>query len=394
METNLLTLITQSTEQITTYSKTIDSLYSKFNNLKQFEPLQLDEYIYSIESQIKLLYDLLTKHESILKSLSSLHRSNSQKIYSQYSIKSTENVINMNNLHKSPISSLLELTDQRILTGSVDGSLSICSINYDSNEYLQDIIYEQAHISKITYLCELPNNRFISCSQNNGIKIWELSQKEFILIHLIGNHYAKVCKVISLSEDRFASCSEDKTIRIWSNKEPYTQLNLIYQKGEVHSILQLQSNKNVLVASVWNGLNGCVNFISVLKGNIQKSINGVYSFYQNGMIELVNGNIVISNSKYPYNIVIIDSEKCFIIKEITNEEAITCYTSLCVLNYDSFILLCDNNVIQVESKNYNVISVHKNEQALNVSGIIKVETGKYFIGANCNNGVFVMKYEI
>jgi WD40 repeat protein len=394
METNLLTLITQSTEQLTTYNKTIDSLNSQVNNLKQCEPEQLNEYIYSIESQIKLLYNLTTKQENILKLLSTINRVNLQNLYSQYSIKTTENIINMNNLHKAPITSLLQLTDQRILTGSIDGSLSICSINYTSNEYLQEIIYEQAHISKITYLCELPNNRFISCSQYNGIKIWEISQKEFVLIHLIGNHYAKVCKVIPLSEERFASCSEDKTIQIWSNKEPYNQLNIISQKGEVHSILQLQNNKNIIVASVWNGLNGCVNFISVPKGNIQKSINGVYTFYQNGMVELVNGHIVISNSKYPYNIVIVDSEKYIIIKEITNEEVITCYTSLCVLNYDSFIFLCDNNVIQVESKDYNVISVHKNEQALNVSAIIKVETGKYIIGANNNNGVFVMKYEI
>ena len=316
METNLIELITQSTDQITTYIKTIDSIYSEVTNLKQFEP-QLSEFIHSTESQIKLLHEIITKHQSILRILSSLQRSNSQNVYSQYSIKSTANIINMNNLHKSAISSILELTDKRILTGSADGSLSICSINYNSNEYFQEIIYEQAHVSKITYLCEIPNNRCISCSQNNGIKIWEMSQKELTLMHLIGNHYAKVCKVIPLSEDRFASCSEDKTVQIWSNKEPYEQLKLIYQKGEVHSIIQLQSNKNVLVASVWSGLNGCVNFISASKGRTQNSINGVYSFYQNGLVELVNGNIAVSNGKYPYNIVIVDSKKCSVVKKNT-----------------------------------------------------------------------------
>ena len=81
------------------------------------------------------------------------------------------------NIHKNKISSVIELIDGRIATGSLDCSISIIQLEITSKKWKRNILIENAHYSSIDSLCELTDNRLISSSFD--IKIWKFKLNEY-----------------------------------------------------------------------------------------------------------------------------------------------------------------------------------------------------------------------
>ena len=74
-------------------------------------------------------------------------------------------------------------------------------------------LYHQ-HDKCVNSLCTLSDNRLLSGSLDDSIKVWTVSDVELTLIKEIKEHTNWVFKVIPLSKQRFASCSDDCAIRI------------------------------------------------------------------------------------------------------------------------------------------------------------------------------------
>ena len=75
--------------------------------------------------------------------------------------------------HKENVSSVIELTDSKIVTGDYKGCISLFSIDYvnDKWEKLKEL---QGHDDCINSLCELSNNRVVSSSGDNTLKVWTI----------------------------------------------------------------------------------------------------------------------------------------------------------------------------------------------------------------------------
>ena len=112
---------------------------------------------------------------------------------------------------KSYVHSLLLLSDGRLASCSDDNGIRIYNIK---NDYHCDFILE-GHTDYVTYISQLDNNKLISCSSDKAIKIWSITQSSYQCDYTIKNaHTSNLFKLISLTNNRMASISYDKTIKI------------------------------------------------------------------------------------------------------------------------------------------------------------------------------------
>ena len=112
------------------------------------------------------------------------------------------------------------------------------------------------------------------------------------------------------------------------------------------------------------------------------------------MIELPNQLLAISSGASGYPIIIIDPVSHTIIKEIKLEGYITGYSSLCVLDFHSFIYALGEKVMQISiHDDYKILFKTNTEKQLNgYFKILLVEGGKcLMIGNNSNKGLEIIK---
>ena len=126
-----------------------------------------------------------------------------------------------------------------ILYGTENGTIFIYDPKLRKNHSMLS-----GHNGKITHMSQLVDQRFLSCSSDKTIKIWnkEISGK-FICQATLSGHKGNICKAIPISEDRIASCSYDCTIKIWSATTFKVLASMEGHKREVTSILELKDGR-------------------------------------------------------------------------------------------------------------------------------------------------------
>ena len=289
------------------------------------------------------------------------------------------------NIHKNKISSVIELIDGRIATGSLDCSISIIQLEITSKKWKRNILIENAHYSSIDSLCELTNNRLISSSFD--IKIWKFKLNEYNLITTI-KHNINVNRVIIFSEKRFASCSFDGTVKIWSSIEPFVNEITFENESSTISIIKLK-RQNTLVA----GCYGKINFWDLPYKSKSYSLEGISIINHSHMIELTNGFIAaFSNNDNDCVLVVINPLKYEIVSRIVEEGITDKCSSLCVWDLESFIFMNENNFLQISSVNNKIIyNGQVNSSFEGYDGLISIQRGKYMLICNCSGGFVVIK---
>ena len=300
--------------------------------------------------------------------------------------------IQIKNLHPYSVSCILELSDKRIATCSRDGTLSICSIDFKNKNFIQEIKKELAHDDWIFTLCEISNNRLVCGTHDYSISIWKISKTDLIQIQLILDHTEDVCKIISLNKNKtiWVSCSADCTIKLWNNEEKCKEIKTLKENNPVNTMLLHSNNK--LIASC----DGYLSFWDLVSYKIDTKMDNVYTSCFNGLIELpVSGYIAVAQNKKPYSIVIINTINFTSIQEIKDEEFITRHSSLYIVNSNLFGYCYRGNVLLISNENYQVVSKHKLEDEKELhgfDGLIVVEN-KYILGNNNYNGIGIFEIE-
>ena len=280
----------------------------------------------------------------------------------------------INNLHSDYIRSPLLLSDNRLATASGDGSLSICSINFTTKQWSQDIKLLKAHSDWIQSLMELPNNRLVSCSGDKTIKIWRIYPDILIHLHTITTHTDWVRKVISLSPTVFASCSDDKTIKLHSSEHQhhYQEITTFVNEDAICSIIKL-SNRDMLIASCASLRIHCYDLCLYKKVH---TVKHVYAFLPTHMIELHGGLIAVSSDTNDKPIVIIECEGFTVVKELKEKEFVMYPSTICEWDMFSFVYVYNGCCMQVARKEKEFEVVFKEKIDTNVEGyygMIKVE---------------------
>ena len=384
----------------------------------QLIEISLDDILESQFNQIDVLREelfLLKQQNNNILQLIKEDREETNKI--KLSIHNLVNLIKQNNhitnpiqlsnkhfqvkdIHPDQIYTIIELKDQRIVTGSADGTICISNIDYENKKWQVRIKHQKAHEGKIRSLSELNKKRIVSCGTDKLINIWDYSQKNALLhIHTLKGHTGGVYKVINLTQERIASCSfEDHTVRIWEGEQPFNLIHTYQQLRGTNSIIQLMKRYEVICinSSIKNG--GYLIFYDLFSPYIKRGIiEGVMTNNPNGLIELYNGDVAVSKGCFPTpTIYIIDPVRYIKISEITNSEYILDYGALSPRGKDSFVYVHHNYFCEISKidEEYKIVFKHKvqKEKLYGANSLILTNRGEYLMVPNGHKGINVIKY--
>jgi WD40 repeat protein len=303
-------------------------------------------------------------------------------------INRLDQIIHIGNICSGTVYSPIELKDKRIAIGGGDGSLLVFSLDYTNRKWVKDIFKEKVHSNEIQSICEINGNKLVSCSTDYTIKIWNISQKDLSCIKTLTSHTDNVYKVIPLTQNRFASCSGDKSIKIWNSQEPYQEIVNLVNENNVYSMIRL-NKKNEIVASCSGNI---IVFWNLNSNTKTYTFKGYYASYANHMIEIPNDKIAISPRDSSTSIIIIDSINYNVVKEIKLENFITGRSSLYQWNNESFIYIYNKCLVQISTKDFEILFKTQNMSQLGgIGGILTTEDGKYIITNSNDNGLEIIE---
>ena len=280
--------------------------------------------------------------------------------------------------HKENVSSVIELTDSKIVTGDYKGCISLFSIDYvnDKWEKLKEL---QGHDDCINSLCELSNNRVVSSSGDNTLKVWTIDNNTITHIKTLGGSSSIIYQVIPLTNDIIAFGLFDKKIKI-VDVTTYKEILSLDENFAVCSLLKLK-NKEIMASS---GYGNCVSFWRTNSFHKECSVGCCDCYSYNGLLELPDDCIAVSGGG-SLTIDIINVEFYQRIKQITCEWYITSsdfLSSLCLLNNGTFIYSHEGSFCQMSSTTYEIIYKTKMEEEFLGFTLISALNGKYIIASN------------
>lgn len=294
----------------------------------------------------------------------------------------------INNIHQTIITSLTHTEDNRIITGSMDGSLSICSLDFIKKTWKIDVLKnDDAQDGWIVSLCLLQGNKFVSANRYDYIKIWKIELNDITLIKQIKTHNHEINKIITLTKNRFASCSSDDHINLFRNDDNYSLITTINHREAVKSIIQLKQKEELIACGI--------SYLTFWHLNTYKQINIINNCgieHPSALIEISNNKIALS-SKHKVNnfaIIIINCNSYQIITKIVLENYITESSFLSSLNKYSFIYLNENTFVQISSDDYSILFKSKEENFSGSKGMIGPFNDRFLVIAN-NQGLSIIK---
>lgn len=74
----------------------------------------------------------------------------------------------------------------------------------------------KAHNDWVLHILPLKNNRFITCSEDKTLRLWDLTESPNKPIQIYKGHEEGVITCIQFTNSKLISCSRDKTLRIWN----------------------------------------------------------------------------------------------------------------------------------------------------------------------------------
>ena len=149
------------------------------------------------------------------------------------------------NEHKEGVYSLCLLTGVRFASGSEDKSIGIWEYKdglYKNETYLKD------HKTRVRALA-MTNNTFFITGGDKIIIVYKLKDAKFIKFGTFNAHANQITKIIKLSDGKIATCGRDCLIKIWNENNGELLLSEIL-KGHTHSVYDIVELKDGRLASV------------------------------------------------------------------------------------------------------------------------------------------------
>lgn len=304
----------------------------------------------------------------------------------QQKIKEKFNFDILNN-SKSAITSFLELPNKNLVIGRKDGNIQIILVNYESKT-VTTFFTRKIHKDEIISLCYLKSKILITCSWDYSIIIFQIQNKFLVKLNMLKIKEGYPRKVIPLSNYRFAYCADNSPIQIMEISDVTNVgctikciASLREREGATNAIL-LQS-KTILAACYYKMYS--IQFWDLQHYNKINTVKNAYTFSPNGMIELSNSFIAVSQYNSPFHITIIDPFKFEIVKQITNKYISGC-SPLCLVNNDTFVYVYHKRIVLISCDNFEVVGI-TSANVQGKGGIILVNNNKYLAIHNNVSGI-------
>lgn len=208
----------------------------------------------------------------------------------------------------SYIYSLLLLFDGRFACGSSSFLIDI---------YTHDVTLEtslKGHRDWVISLCQLEDERLVSCSLDLSIRIWDVYTYS-CLFKISSAHCEQINKVIVISENFFASSSQDGTIKLWSLDEPYRNRpikSISWGYNNIISMLYIEEDNYLLFAS-------CDSLCtwSLSTNQMINSIQGVECCSYNSVYRVDKDRVIIGGK---ISVHVVDFKKGIIVDSFVDRE--------------------------------------------------------------------------
>ena len=198
--------------------------------------------------------------------------------------------------HKSSVTSIIQLTDDRLLTGSKDKTIILWDITENSFKCTQ-IISE--HKDGVYSLCQLTGVRFASGSEDKTIRIWEEENGSFRNVVVLKDHKSRV-RALTMTNTGYLISGGDKIIIVYKIKDSKFMKVSSFDKAHANSITKIIKLSDGKIATsgrdnlikIWNEKNGELTLSETLKGHT----HSVYDIIEikDGRLASVSGdNLVI-----------------------------------------------------------------------------------------------------
>ena len=304
------------------------------------------------------------------------HKDNTSLHNNIHTIKHITEELKLTTVHSKSVMSLIVLKDKRIASGSIDGSISICSLNISERKWIRSIHKANAHNNWVCALCELKDNTIVSGGADCQVKIWKILNNEIQNIQIISSFTNRINSIITLTKGRFASCSDDKKIQIWEDVN-YQHVVIFDSNIDYYKSLVQPKGKEILVACGYTTYLSFWNIDTYVNVHNMKGYNVSRPTY---MIGLPDGNIALCSKVEQEAIIIINTSSYEEIKRIKLENFISKPTTLCVMNEYSFMYARDGIVVQVSCLDYSILSKLKGSTFDGwFGGVVLIEDGNYFV---------------
>ena len=235
----------------------------------------------------ELTGDILCLYElKDLRIISTNKESGAMKIWHKKKDEESYELVITLSEHQKSVTSVIQLSDEKIITGSKDNTIRLWDI-YENSFRCTQIIDE--HKGGIYSLCELLGRRFASGSEDKTIKIWEENKGQFKQVKSLNDHKSRVWALVQTNNGYLIS-GGDKIIIIYKLKEDnFTKIETINAHNSyITKIIKLSDGK-IATASrdtnikIWEfGKNGQLILSEILKGH-------THSVYD--IIELRDGRL-------------------------------------------------------------------------------------------------------
>ena len=219
--------------------KSLNNIYS--NNLMRMNTIESEQSAFSNSNNNDDLYNYNKNFQEKKRLIRrKIHSSDKAlEIMTEDTLnKMNQNSYNMNN--KNFLSNNNNnLNNNKIATGSYDGTIKIWNLNLSTNN--QETIKEEGNV---LCLLEFEENMLLSGNNKNNINLWNL--KSLKLSFSFKGHKLWVNALTKINNQLFASCSNDNQIRIWDYKNKICTKIL---NGHLKGIFTLITLKNGYLCS-------------------------------------------------------------------------------------------------------------------------------------------------
>lgn len=256
--------------------------------------------------------------------------------------------------HKTPVNSLLLLSDEKIISCSNDNKFKVFQKKKNSEDY-EFCFTVKEHRERVINVIELDNDCIVSASEDFSAIIYSLKKdsKASLFDRMLKLHYkvekrieklVYLSKVINLTLNRFAVSTYSK-ISIYSGEPPYSLLFSISK--EISPITNMIQLKDRRILSTHK--DGVVRFWDLNQRDIETDhiIKEIKCANVNGMKQIDDKRVVICEKEY---VCIISTENYEIENIIKLEEKKFFFGAVCILNDNEIYVTFGNEIFLLNKK--------------------------------------------
>lgn len=199
--------------------------------------------------------------------------------------------------HNSPVCTLAQIENGLIISGAIEGTIKIWSIDKDS--YKCEYTNMNSHFDIIKDIIKLPGNKFLSYSYDQSIKVWK-GEKPYSMIKTIKGIANINCLCYISSKDSLFAIQDDGNLIIF-NMNTYKKETMISNIDSFGNIVDI-GNNTILIG----GLN-TITFFDYLHIKTIKIIQGTFYTKISSLFLYDNNTILLSSlNDRTYDIVLLN----------------------------------------------------------------------------------------